>query len=97
LVAFLDWYRAYSRVMGIELQNAKILIMAVAALSMIGLYFLVMKTRLGKAMRATSQDIEAARLMGINVDRVIAQRSRWVGRSRVWQGCSSACCAMSSR
>lgn len=73
LVAFLDWYRAYSRVLGVELQNAKILIMVVAALSMAGLYFLVMKTRLGKAMRATSQDLEAARLMGIDVDRVIAQ------------------------
>ncbi len=39
---------------------------------MIALTLLVKYTRLGKAMRATAQDPTAARLMGINVDRVIA-------------------------
>ena len=38
---------------------------------MVWLWWLVSRTRFGKAMRATSQDLEAARLMGINVDRVI--------------------------
>jgi branched-chain amino acid transport system permease protein len=38
---------------------------------MIALYFLIFKTRLGKAMRATAQNPVAARLMGIDVDRVI--------------------------
>jgi len=36
------------------------------------LWFLVKKTRMGKAMRAVSEDMDAARLMGINVDRVIS-------------------------
>ncbi len=36
------------------------------------LWFLVKRTRMGKAMRAVSEDMDAARLMGINVNRVIA-------------------------
>ncbi len=36
------------------------------------LWFLVMKTRMGKAMRAVSEDADAARLMGINLDRVVS-------------------------
>jgi branched-chain amino acid transport system permease protein len=38
---------------------------------MIMLWFLVNRTRTGKAMRATSFDREAAAMMGINIDRVI--------------------------
>jgi branched-chain amino acid transport system substrate-binding protein len=38
---------------------------------MIGLTLLIKYSRLGKAMRATAQNPVAARLMGINVDRVI--------------------------
>jgi len=36
------------------------------------LWFLVMRTRMGKAMRAVSEDADAARLMGIHLDRVIS-------------------------
>jgi branched-chain amino acid transport system permease protein len=39
---------------------------------MVGLTVLVARTRTGKAMRATSFDREAASMMGIDVDRVIA-------------------------
>lgn len=39
---------------------------------MIGLQLLVHKTKIGKAMRATALDKDAASLMGINVNRVIA-------------------------
>ncbi|NDJ51590.1 MAG: branched-chain amino acid ABC transporter permease [Chloroflexi bacterium] len=37
------------------------------------LYFIIQRTRFGQAVRAIAEDQEAAALMGINVDRVIAQ------------------------
>ena len=40
-------------------------------LLMIGLYVLVQRTKMGKAMRAVAEDKEIAALMGIDVDRVI--------------------------
>ena len=49
----------------------EVLIWGVALILMIGLQLFVSRTRLGKAMRATAQDSEAARMMGVNVDRVI--------------------------
>jgi branched-chain amino acid transport system permease protein len=38
---------------------------------MLGLWLLVTRTRLGRAMRATAFDREAAEMMGVDVDRVI--------------------------
>jgi branched-chain amino acid transport system permease protein len=38
---------------------------------MCGLIFLVKKTRLGMAMRATAENLDVARLMGININRTI--------------------------
>ena len=49
----------------------ELLIWGVALALMVGLHLFVSRTRLGKAMRATAQDAEAARMMGVNVDRVI--------------------------
>ena len=39
---------------------------------MVALTLLVSRTRFGKAMRATAYDREAASMMGIDIDRVIA-------------------------
>ena len=44
----------------------------VASLLMGGLLWLVHRTRLGRAMRATAENPSVARLMGVNVDRVIS-------------------------
>src|SRR6516165_88156 len=57
---------------GAVLEMRSILIWAIALVLMIGLQLFVSRTRLGKAMRATAQDAEAARMMGVDVDRVIA-------------------------
>jgi len=58
-------------VFGATLRLREVLIWSVALVLMIGLQLFVTRTRLGKAMRATAQDAEAARMMGIDVDRVI--------------------------
>ncbi len=56
---------------GVEISFTQILMVTVSLVSMALLTYLVQKTRLGKAMRATAQDIEAAQLMGINTRQII--------------------------
>ena len=56
----------------VPLGLTSIITLAVTVLSMLVLTFLVQKTKLGKAMRAVSEDMDAARLMGINVNSTIS-------------------------
>ncbi len=56
---------------GAILRLREILIWAIAVILMLGLQVLVRRSRMGRAMRATAQDPEAARMMGVEVDRVI--------------------------
>ena len=53
------------------LRLRELLVWGVSLILMIGLHFFVRRTRLGKAMQATAQDQEAARMMGVEVDRVV--------------------------
>lgn len=70
---FPDLINAGSLTIGsIQIQWKTILMFAVSALLVIILQFIVYKTKMGKAMRASSQDMEAASLMGINVDNTIS-------------------------
>jgi branched-chain amino acid transport system permease protein len=55
-----------------EFSSLQILIFGVSALLMLTLEFIVHKTKIGKAMRATSQDYNTAALMGVNINLVIA-------------------------
>ena len=52
--------------------NVQIVIMLLSILMMVGLLALVYKTRIGIAMRATSQNPQIAGLMGININSVIS-------------------------
>ena len=61
---------------GIDIGNVKLPLLRIITISsafvlMVVLWFLVNRTRTGKAMRATSFDREAAAMMGIDIDRVI--------------------------
>jgi branched-chain amino acid transport system permease protein len=56
----------------ITFSNIFVIIVAASVLMQVVLQFLVRRTKIGKAMRATSFDKPTARLMGINVDRVIS-------------------------
>ena len=56
---------------GAVLELREILIWVVSLVLMAALWMFVQKSRVGKAMRATAQDPEAARMMGVDVDRVI--------------------------
>jgi len=57
---------------GATITNLQIIIILVAVLMMAGLVLLVQHTRMGRAMRATAENPQVARLMGVNIDRVIS-------------------------
>ena len=56
---------------GVVLQLREVLVWVVAIILMGCLHFFVRHTKMGKAMQATAQDQEAARMMGVEVDRVV--------------------------
>ena len=56
---------------GAVLRLREILIWVIAIVLMGGLTYFVQYTRTGRAMRATAQDPDAARMMGVEVDRVV--------------------------
>ena len=57
--------------LGVTISNQQLIILVVSVLLMLGLRFIVLSTRAGKAMRAVSYSHTAAALMGISVDRII--------------------------
>lgn len=57
---------------GITINNIQIMIILASIAILVVLDTFVSKTRIGKAMRAVSQDREAATLMGVDINRVIA-------------------------
>jgi branched-chain amino acid transport system permease protein len=56
---------------GYSVPKAQILVTAGALLLWLALFFVIGRTRIGRAMRAVGEDREIAALMGINVDRTI--------------------------
>lgn len=59
-------------VAGASFSSVQVMIVLVSAAVMAGLLFLIYRTKLGMAMRATAQNPQVASLLGVNTDRVIA-------------------------
>jgi branched-chain amino acid transport system permease protein len=56
----------------VRVSTMQLVVLGASFLLMGGLYFFVQRTRVGTAMRAVAMDPTVARLMGIDVDRIIA-------------------------
>jgi branched-chain amino acid transport system permease protein len=57
---------------GLIVNSQQVLILVISLVLMAGLTYIVNHTKVGKAMRAVSFDADAARLMGIDIDRIIS-------------------------
>ena len=56
---------------GASINSADIIVLVIALVLMIGLQVVVYRTKTGRAMRAVSFNLQSAKLMGINTDRII--------------------------
>jgi branched-chain amino acid transport system permease protein len=81
--AMLIWGRQYvsfppllpqgrHEILGAHITDLQIFIVVLSFAIMGGLWLLVERSKLGRAMRATAQSKEVAQLMGVNVDRIIS-------------------------
>jgi branched-chain amino acid transport system permease protein len=82
-LAMIVWkpsYKAYPSLLptqvfdvgGAVINSVQILILATTAIVLVGLMYLVNKTKLGRAMRATAENPQVASLMGVRPDAVIS-------------------------
>ncbi|MEH1768760.1 branched-chain amino acid ABC transporter permease [Nostoc sp.] len=58
-------------ILGLKIPQNQLLVLGLAVLAILALHFLLQNTKIGKAMRAVADDLDLARVSGINVDRVI--------------------------
>jgi branched-chain amino acid transport system permease protein len=66
----LSYSAASIEVLGAQVAVVKLIAFGLAGVSLLGLYLLLTHTRFGQALRATIQHPQAARLIGIDTDRV---------------------------
>jgi branched-chain amino acid transport system permease protein len=58
-------------IFGALISPTQLMLLVLATVSMVGLLFLVEKTKMGRAMRATAENPRVAGLMGVDANRVI--------------------------
>jgi len=66
-----EWLSKQRSILTFEIAGTRLLVLVVAAASMGVLWYIVERTKTGKAMRAVAEDKEIASLMGIDVNRTI--------------------------
>jgi branched-chain amino acid transport system permease protein len=66
-----EWMQGRLEFFGLSLPVVQPIVIVTALTAMLALYLIVQKTRMGTAMRALSEDRDAAALMGIDANRVI--------------------------
>jgi len=82
-LAMLFWGRSYHAVpallpseaheiLGARINEVQIIIMLAAGMAMTGLIFLVQRSKLGRAMRATAENPQVAALMGVDANKIVA-------------------------
>lgn len=67
-----DLFTAVVKIGTVSIQRLTFIIPVVTVILLFALVYLINKTKTGMAMRAVSKDHEIARVMGINVDRIIS-------------------------
>ncbi len=77
-------------ILGAQIRVISLVIFVVAIALMVGLQAFISRTRLGRAMRATAQDQQAAQLMGVDLNQTIAMTfligGALAGAAGVFQG-----------
>lgn len=68
----LDILEGKMSILGLIFLKSHVVVIVCAILMLIGLYFFVMKTRIGKSIRAVAENKDVAALMGIDVDRAVS-------------------------
>ncbi|MDZ7956854.1 MAG: branched-chain amino acid ABC transporter permease [Aulosira sp. DedQUE10] len=58
-------------VFGLKVPQNQLLVLGLAVLAILALHYLLQNTKIGKAMRAVADDLDLARVSGINVEQVI--------------------------
>jgi neutral amino acid transport system permease protein len=57
--------------LGLKLIYYQLIVVGLAIIAMLGLHFLLQNTKIGKAMRAVADDLDLARVSGIDVERIV--------------------------
>ncbi|WP_088243744.1 branched-chain amino acid ABC transporter permease [Calothrix rhizosoleniae] len=59
------------KIFGLNVPQNQLIVLALAVVAILTLHYLLQNTKIGKAMRAVADDLDLARVSGINVDQVI--------------------------